>query len=288
MELHAVPIQAARVSASSSGMPTSSRPWRTSREARRHEPPPAVRVGVLRGQRPVPRAPLRQRRRARHVGDHRRRGHRGRAHVVFVREGYPINVLNQVKAVPEVCTIHCATANPVEVLVAETDLGRGVVGVVDGFVPAGVESDDDVAERKATCARSATSSTSGRRPWSRPRRGGAGQRPGLAEAPAFTSAGGAGVGWGRRRRHRWVSARRAAPAERSHSQRASHRSDPPAGGPSTLSSAPSGRDRRPPPRDTGSSEFSTGLTAELLAGRGESAHAGGETCGGMRWQSSWL
>jgi hypothetical protein len=72
----------------------------------------------------------------------------GHTFVVFVREGYPINVLNQVKAVPEVCTIHCATANPVEVLVAETDLGRGVVGVVDGFVPAGVESDDDVAERK--------------------------------------------------------------------------------------------------------------------------------------------
>ena len=72
----------------------------------------------------------------------------GHTFVVFVREGYPINVLNQLKAVPEVCTIHCATANPVDVLVAETDLGRGVVGVVDGFVPAGVETDDDVAERK--------------------------------------------------------------------------------------------------------------------------------------------
>jgi adenosine/AMP kinase len=72
----------------------------------------------------------------------------GHTFVVFVREGYPINVLNQVKAVPEVCTIHCATANPLEVLVAETELGRGVVGVVDGFVPAGVETDDDIAARK--------------------------------------------------------------------------------------------------------------------------------------------
>jgi adenosine/AMP kinase len=71
----------------------------------------------------------------------------GHTFVVFVREGYPINVLNQIKAVPEVCTIHCATANPLEVLVAETELGRGVVGVVDGFVPAGVETDDDVAAR---------------------------------------------------------------------------------------------------------------------------------------------
>jgi adenosine/AMP kinase len=72
----------------------------------------------------------------------------GHTFVVFLREGYPVNVLNQIKLVPEVCTIHCATANPVDVLVAETELGRGVVGVVDGSVPAGVESDDDVADRK--------------------------------------------------------------------------------------------------------------------------------------------
>jgi uncharacterized protein len=72
----------------------------------------------------------------------------GHTFVVFLREGYPINVLNQLKAVPEVCTIHCATANPVEVLVAETELGRGVIGVVDGYVPAGVETEDDVASRK--------------------------------------------------------------------------------------------------------------------------------------------
>jgi hypothetical protein len=72
----------------------------------------------------------------------------GHTFVVFLREGYPVNVLNQIKLVPEVCTIHCATANPVDVLVAETELGRGVVGVVDGSVPAGVESDDDVADRR--------------------------------------------------------------------------------------------------------------------------------------------
>jgi hypothetical protein len=72
----------------------------------------------------------------------------GHSFVVFLREGYPVNVLNQIKLVPEVCTIHCATANPVDVLVAETELGRGVVGVVDGSVPAGVESDDDVADRR--------------------------------------------------------------------------------------------------------------------------------------------
>jgi adenosine/AMP kinase len=72
----------------------------------------------------------------------------GHTFVVFLREGYPVNVLNQVKQVPEVCTIHCATANPVELIVAETGLGRGVVGVVDGFVPAGVETADDVADRR--------------------------------------------------------------------------------------------------------------------------------------------
>lgn len=72
----------------------------------------------------------------------------GHVFVVFLREGYPVNVLNQLKAVPEVCRIFCATANPVEVLVAATEQGRGVCGVVDGFPPKGVESDDDVARRK--------------------------------------------------------------------------------------------------------------------------------------------
>lgn len=73
----------------------------------------------------------------------------GHLFVVVLREGYPVNVLNQLKNVPEVCGIYCATANPVEVVVAETSSGRGVLGVVDGASPLGVEGDDDVAERKA-------------------------------------------------------------------------------------------------------------------------------------------
>jgi adenosine/AMP kinase len=72
----------------------------------------------------------------------------GHSFFVFLRDGYPVNVLNQLKQVPEVCRVFCATANPVQVLVAETDLGRGIVGVVDGFVPTGVETEADVAARK--------------------------------------------------------------------------------------------------------------------------------------------
>lgn len=72
----------------------------------------------------------------------------GHSFVIYLRDGYPVNVLNAVKQVPEVCTIFCATANPVQVLVAESDLGRGVVGVVDGMPPSGIETDDDEAERK--------------------------------------------------------------------------------------------------------------------------------------------
>jgi adenosine/AMP kinase len=72
----------------------------------------------------------------------------GHTFVVLLREGYPVNVLNQLKQVPEVCSIFCASANRVEVVVAETDLGRGIVGVIDGLVPAGVETDEDVVERK--------------------------------------------------------------------------------------------------------------------------------------------
>jgi uncharacterized protein len=73
----------------------------------------------------------------------------GHTFVVFLRDGFPLNVLNPVKAVPEVCTIFCATANPVDVLIAVTPLGRGIVGVVDGESPLGVETDDDVTERRA-------------------------------------------------------------------------------------------------------------------------------------------
>ena len=69
--------------------------------------------------------------------------------MVCLREGFPLNVLNPLKAVPEVCTVFCATANRVEVLVAVTALGRGIVGVVDGEPPLGVETDEDVSERRA-------------------------------------------------------------------------------------------------------------------------------------------
>ncbi len=72
----------------------------------------------------------------------------GHTFLVFLREGFPVNVLNQVKQVPEVCRVFCATANPVEVVVAETGQGRGVLGVVDGESPLGVESERDVAERR--------------------------------------------------------------------------------------------------------------------------------------------
>jgi adenosine/AMP kinase len=72
----------------------------------------------------------------------------GHVFVILLREGFPVNVLNQVKQVPEVCTIHCATANPVEVVVAQSALGRGVVGVIDGAPPAGVETEEDVRVRR--------------------------------------------------------------------------------------------------------------------------------------------
>lgn len=72
----------------------------------------------------------------------------GHSFLVFLREGYPVNVLNQVKMVPEVCRIYCATANPVEVVLTETEHGRAVLGVVDGGSPLGVETEEDVAARK--------------------------------------------------------------------------------------------------------------------------------------------
>jgi len=72
----------------------------------------------------------------------------GHAFIVFLRDGFPVNVLNAVKQVPEVCRIFCATANPLEVVIAETDLGRAILGVVDGGPPLGIEGEDDEAERK--------------------------------------------------------------------------------------------------------------------------------------------
>src|SRR6266581_6264652 len=71
----------------------------------------------------------------------------GHVFVVALRDGYPINVLGRIKDVPEVCSIFCATANPVEAIVAETEQGRGILGVVDGVPPEGVESADDVEWR---------------------------------------------------------------------------------------------------------------------------------------------
>lgn len=71
----------------------------------------------------------------------------GHVFVIMLRDGFPVNVLNQVKAVPEVCSVYCATANPLQVLVAVTDAGRGVAGVVDGEPPLGIETEQDVADR---------------------------------------------------------------------------------------------------------------------------------------------
>ena len=72
----------------------------------------------------------------------------GQSFVIVLRDGFPLNVLNPVRAVPEVCAIFCASANPVDVLVAVTPHGRGIVGVVDGEPPLGVETEADVADRR--------------------------------------------------------------------------------------------------------------------------------------------
>ena len=72
----------------------------------------------------------------------------GHVFAIYLREAFPINVLNAVKMCPEVCRVYCATANSLEVVVAETAQGRGVVGVIDGSSPKGVEQDADKAARK--------------------------------------------------------------------------------------------------------------------------------------------
>ncbi|MHB1318747.1 MAG: adenosine-specific kinase [Anaerolineae bacterium] len=73
----------------------------------------------------------------------------GHSFIVFLGEGaYPVNVLNAIKSVPEVCRIYCATANQVQVVLAQTEQGRGIMGVIDGASPRGVEAPDDVAWRK--------------------------------------------------------------------------------------------------------------------------------------------
>ena len=73
----------------------------------------------------------------------------GHIFVVAMRDGYPINVLGRIKDVPEVCSIFCATANPVQVVVAQSDQGRGVLGVIDGVPPKGMETPEDAEKRRA-------------------------------------------------------------------------------------------------------------------------------------------
>ncbi|MDD2752541.1 MAG: adenosine-specific kinase [Candidatus Omnitrophica bacterium] len=67
----------------------------------------------------------------------------GHSFIIFINNAYPINVLNAIKAIPEVCTIYCASANPVEVIIAESEMGKGILGVIDGSKPKGIESPED-------------------------------------------------------------------------------------------------------------------------------------------------
>jgi adenosine/AMP kinase len=72
----------------------------------------------------------------------------GHSFIIFMDNGYPINILNAIKMVPEVCRIFCATANPVEVIIAETEQGRGILGVIDGVKTKGIEGEEDIQKRK--------------------------------------------------------------------------------------------------------------------------------------------
>lgn len=72
----------------------------------------------------------------------------GHSFLVFIKNAYPLNVLDKIKQVPEVCTVFAATANPLEVLIAETSQGRGIIGVVDGLKSKGIETDQDILERR--------------------------------------------------------------------------------------------------------------------------------------------
>lgn len=72
----------------------------------------------------------------------------GHSFILFMENGFPVNVLNAVKSLPEVCSIYCATANPVEVIVAESAQGRGILGVIDGLKTRGIETDADIKARK--------------------------------------------------------------------------------------------------------------------------------------------
>lgn len=72
----------------------------------------------------------------------------GHSFIIFIKNAYPLNVLDKVKSVPEVCTIYAATANVLDVLIAETEQGRGIIGVVDGFKSQGIETESDIKTRK--------------------------------------------------------------------------------------------------------------------------------------------
>jgi adenosine/AMP kinase len=72
----------------------------------------------------------------------------GHSFIIFLKNAYPINVLDKIRSVPEVCTIYAATANPLEVIIAETEQGRGIIGVVDGLKSKGIETEQDVKARK--------------------------------------------------------------------------------------------------------------------------------------------
>jgi adenosine/AMP kinase len=73
----------------------------------------------------------------------------GHSFIIFMQEMFPVNILKTVQAVPEVCRIFCATANPVQVVIAQTEQGRGIMGVIDGFASKGIETEDDIAKRKS-------------------------------------------------------------------------------------------------------------------------------------------
>jgi adenosine/AMP kinase len=73
----------------------------------------------------------------------------GHSFIIFLRDMFPVNILNTIKHVPEVCRIFCATANPVEVILAVSELGRGIMGVIDGFASKGIEDEEDIAKRKS-------------------------------------------------------------------------------------------------------------------------------------------
>jgi hypothetical protein len=73
----------------------------------------------------------------------------GHSFIIFMRDMFPINILNTLQSVPEVCRIFCATANPVQVVVAHTEQGNAILGVVDGFSPKGIEGEQDIAKRKS-------------------------------------------------------------------------------------------------------------------------------------------